>query len=155
MQFDAAFTVLALAGYLGITTAAVPHPPVGQSVTFLDARSAGSSPVLTKRDAFTCYGSSNTSVSDCQSVIGKIQADQQQNFTLYSNVCAVWNEGTCKIRFCAQPYVMKPVNRTADWLATYIASPLLDSCISVGKMGVMSDHPNINSFAGNYRLWVY
>ncbi|KAH9999159.1 hypothetical protein F4779DRAFT_605606 [Xylariaceae sp. FL0662B] len=155
MQINAVFAILALAGYMDITTSATLDQPAGQSVTFPGARSADPSPVLGKRDAFTCYGSSNTSISDCQKVISNIQADQQQNFTLYANVCAVWNEGTCKIRFCAQPYVMKPVNRTADWLATYITSPLLDSCISVGKMGVMSDHPNINSFAGSYRLWVY
>ncbi|KAI2608447.1 uncharacterized protein GGS25DRAFT_490362 [Hypoxylon fragiforme] len=111
-------------------------------------------PILGKRDAFTCYGVTNTSVADCQTAIDSIQAESQQGIKLYSNICAVWEKGTCKIRFCAQPYVTKPVNRTGAWLATYITTPLLDSCISQGKMGVLGDHPNINSHAGTYRLWV-
>ncbi|KAI8956799.1 hypothetical protein F5Y11DRAFT_132825 [Daldinia sp. FL1419] len=109
---------------------------------------------IEKRDAYTCYGSTNTSVPDCQKIIDTIRNDEQQNFALYSGVCAVWNQGTCRVRFCAQPYVNRPVNRTASWLANYIATPLLDGCIGKGNLGVLSDHPNINSHYGTYRLWV-
>ncbi|OTB16797.1 hypothetical protein K445DRAFT_316277 [Daldinia sp. EC12] len=109
---------------------------------------------LEKRDAYTCYGSTNTSVSDCQKIIDTIRTDEQQQFALYSGICAVWNQGTCRVRFCAQPYVNRPVNRSATWLATYIASPLLDGCVGKGNLGVIADHPNINSHYGTYRLWL-
>ncbi|KAL7625630.1 hypothetical protein AAE478_004850 [Parahypoxylon ruwenzoriense] len=142
------FTALALGGYPGTAMG------VAQSATLPGVRSATAPEILEKRDAFTCYGSTNTSVSDCQKVISSIQAGAEQNFTLFSNICAVWTEGTCNVRLCAQPYVTRPVNRTAAWLATYINSPMLDGCISGGKKGVISDHPNINSHAGTYRLWV-
>ncbi|KAI1391255.1 uncharacterized protein F4822DRAFT_396141 [Hypoxylon trugodes] len=112
-------------------------------------------PTLEKRDAYTCYGSTNTSVSDCQKILDTIRGDPRQSFKLFSNICAVWNEGSCRVRFCAQPYVTRPVSRSAEWLATYIASPLLDGCISKGSMGVIADNPNINSHAGTYRVWVY
>ncbi|KAI2623376.1 hypothetical protein GGR54DRAFT_51170 [Hypoxylon sp. NC1633] len=149
MRFTAVFAILAYGGHLAMAA------PASQSTTLHDTGSAISLPTLKKRDAFACYGSTNTSVSDCQHVIDSIQIGTQQNFSLYSNICAVWSEGTCKVRFCAQPYVTRPVNRTATWLATYIASPLLDDCVSKGQMGVLGDHPNINSHAGTYRLWVY
>lgn len=127
---------------------------------------------LQKRDAYTCYGvsdicsrihvietnqdyqSTNTSVTDCQKVIDTILADKQKDFTLWPNICAVWNQGTCKVRFCAQPYVTRPVNRSGTWLATYITSPILDGCISKGNMGVYGDNENLNGHAGTYRVWV-
>ncbi|KAI1414205.1 hypothetical protein F5Y13DRAFT_188300 [Hypoxylon sp. FL1857] len=149
MKFTAILALVASGGFPSMAAAsdqpAIPSSP----------ESSISDPVLEKRDAYTCYGSTNTSVSDCQKIIHSILTDAQQNFNLYSNVCAVWSEGTCKVRLCAQPYVVRPVSRSAAWLATYIASPLLDGCISKGNMGVLGDHPNINSHAGTYRLWVY
>ncbi|KAI0167162.1 hypothetical protein GGR52DRAFT_557178 [Hypoxylon sp. FL1284] len=135
---------VALGSWLAMTMAAED----GQSLTL-------STSAVEKRDAFSCYGSTNTSVSDCQSVIDTIHADAHQNFTLYANICVVWDKASCRVRLCAQPYITRPLNRTASWLATYISSPLLDSCIGQGKMGVLSDHPNINSHSGTYRLWVY
>ncbi|KAI0840304.1 hypothetical protein F5Y06DRAFT_253805 [Hypoxylon sp. FL0890] len=149
MKHTALLAFVASIGFLGMTTAS------GQSATLFDGVSAIPSPALEKRDAYTCYGSTNTSVSDCQKIIDSILADAQQDFDIYSNVCAVWNQGTCKVRLCAQPYLVRPVSRSAEWLATYIASPLLDGCITKGNMGVLGDHPNINSHAGTYRLWVY
>ncbi|KAI1404522.1 hypothetical protein F4819DRAFT_108566 [Hypoxylon fuscum] len=145
MKPSAVFTVLAFGNCLGKATAA------SESSGLPDLAYAS---ILEKRDAFTCYGSTNTSVSDCQTIIDTIRTDAQQQYTLYSNICAVWDQGTCRVRLCAQPYVTRPVNRTATWLTTYVASPMLDDCISQGKMGVISDHPNINSHAGTYRLWV-
>ncbi|KAI0129375.1 hypothetical protein F4776DRAFT_628869 [Hypoxylon sp. NC0597] len=149
MKYTAMLALAGSGGFLGMVTAS------DHSATLPGPRSAGSSPTLEKRDAYTCYGSTNTSMSDCQKIVDSILADAQQNFNLYSNVCAVWSEGTCKVRLCAQPYVVRPVSRSAAWLATYISSPLMDGCISKGNMGVLGDHPNINSHAGTYRLWVY
>ncbi|KAI1377465.1 hypothetical protein F4677DRAFT_416551 [Hypoxylon crocopeplum] len=150
MKYTTILALLASGGRLGMRAAAA----ASESAVLPDSDPATSPPVLEKRDAYSCYGSTNTSLSDCHRVIDSIQADAQQNYSLYSNVCAVWSEGTCRVRLCAQPYVIRPVNRTAAWLATYIASPLLDGCIGQGKMGVLGDHPNINSHAGTYRLWV-
>ncbi|KAI2641911.1 hypothetical protein GGS26DRAFT_28668 [Hypomontagnella submonticulosa] len=140
MKFTVVSAVLAAGCCLGMKTASY--------------ASVALSPILEKRDAYSCYGSTNTSVSDCEKVLDTIRNDTQQDIRLYSNVCAVWNEGACNIRFCAQPFVSKPVVRSAEWLVTYITSPLLDGCISKGSMGVISDNPNINSHTGTYRLWV-
>ncbi|KAI0379854.1 hypothetical protein F5Y04DRAFT_282329 [Hypomontagnella monticulosa] len=134
------FAILAAGSCLGMKTASY--------------ESAMSPTTLGKRDAYSCYGSTNTSVSDCEKILDTIRNDTQQDIRLYSNVCAVWNEGTCNVRFCAQPFVSKPVIRSAEWLVTYISSPILDGCISKGNLGVISDNPNINSHTGTYRLWV-
>ncbi|KAI1139055.1 hypothetical protein F5Y05DRAFT_383544 [Hypoxylon sp. FL0543] len=149
MKHTTILSLVASSGFLGMAAAN------DRSATLPDPASVIPSPVIEKRDAYTCYGSTNTSVSDCQKIIDSILADAQQGFDIYSNVCAVWNQGTCKVRLCAQPYAVRPVSKTAAWLATYIASPLLDGCISKGNMGVLGDNPNIDSHAGTYRLWVY
>ncbi|KAI4868260.1 hypothetical protein F4820DRAFT_134049 [Hypoxylon rubiginosum] len=149
MKYSTVFAGWALGSWLGVATAMDTNQSPGLPVV-----ASATSPVLQKRDAFSCYGSTNTSLSDCQGIIDTIRADAQQNFTLFANVCAVWDKGTCKVRLCAQPYISRPVNRTATWLATYIASPLLDGCIGKGQEGVLADHPNINSHSGTYRLWV-
>ncbi|KAF3063917.1 hypothetical protein GL218_02302 [Daldinia childiae] len=148
MRFTAIFAFLAFGSCLGMTAV------LNSSKIALGIESTMVHSGLEKRDAFTCYGSTNTSVSDCQKIIDTIRIDEQQEFALYSGVCAVWNQGSCRVRFCAQPYVNRPVNRSATWLTTYIASPLLDGCIGKGNLGVMADHTNINSHYGTYRLWV-
>ncbi|KAI1776011.1 hypothetical protein F4818DRAFT_366310 [Hypoxylon cercidicola] len=149
MKSSTVLAGLALGSWSGVAMAMETNQSVALPVT-----ASATLPVLGKRDAFSCYGSTNTSISDCQGIIDTIHADAQQNFTLYANICAVWDKGTCKVRLCAQPYINRPINRTATWLATYVASPLLDGCIGKGQMGVLSDHPNINSHSGTYRLWV-
>ncbi|KAI1758600.1 hypothetical protein GGR53DRAFT_529178 [Hypoxylon sp. FL1150] len=149
MKLSTVFAGVVLGNGLGVAMAV----ETKQSLA-LPATTSLASPVLEKRDAFSCYGSTNTSLSDCQGIIDIIHADAEQNFTLYANVCAVWDKGTCKVRLCAQPFISRPINRTASWVTTYVASPLLDGCISKGMMGVLSDHPNINSHSGTYRLWV-
>ncbi|KAI1214521.1 uncharacterized protein F4807DRAFT_872 [Annulohypoxylon truncatum] len=128
------------------TQSMVPPTTTGESAIMANT--------LQKRDAYTCYGSTNTSVTDCQKIIDTILADKQKDFTLWPNICAVWNQGTCKVRFCAQPYVTRPVNRSGTWLATYITSPILDGCIGKGNMGVYGDNENLNGHAGTYRVWV-
>ncbi|KAI1451991.1 hypothetical protein F4805DRAFT_449127 [Annulohypoxylon moriforme] len=137
---------MTLADNSAITQSMVPSTMPDEPVIVANA--------LQKRDAYTCYGATNTSVTDCQKVIDTILADKQKDFTLWPNICAVWNQGTCEVRFCAQPYVTRPVNRSGTWLATYITSPILDGCISKGNMGVYGDNENLNGHAGTYRVWV-
>ncbi|EMR70902.1 hypothetical protein UCREL1_2063 [Eutypa lata UCREL1] len=109
---------------------------------------------IQKRDAFTCYGASNATVSDCQQVIDSIRTHGEETFHLHSGMCLVWHEGGCGVRFCAVRYVQYQLNRTASWIADYLTSPLLDSCIGGGTNGIMADTPNINSNLGSYRLYM-
>ncbi|OTA99212.1 hypothetical protein M426DRAFT_27733 [Hypoxylon sp. CI-4A] len=139
------FAMIASSGCLGMTNTN------NQPAVLVGPKSVISPPTLEKRDAFTCYGTTNTSVSDCQKIMDSIRTDAQQDIVLYSDICAVWNEGSCRVRFCAQPYIARPIKRSADWLTTYIASPLLDGCISQGNMGVIGDNPNINGHSGGGR----
>ncbi|CAJ2508050.1 Uu.00g092360.m01.CDS01 [Anthostomella pinea] len=107
---------------------------------------------IEKRDVFTCFGSITASVSDCEAAIADIQ-NGPETFALYSDVCLNWREGTCAVRFCAVPYVQRPVNRTSEWVASFLTSPLLN-CVRAGQAGIMADHPNVNSNAGTYRLHI-
>ncbi|KAK7751673.1 hypothetical protein SLS62_006334 [Diatrype stigma] len=109
---------------------------------------------LQKRDAFTCYGTSNATVSDCQSVVDTIRTYGEEVFHLHSGLCLVWHEGTCGVRFCAVHYIQNQLNRTASWVADYLASPLVANCIDGGANGIMGDSANINSNYGSYRLYI-
>ncbi|KAI0024405.1 hypothetical protein F4780DRAFT_725361 [Xylariomycetidae sp. FL0641] len=102
--------------------------------------------------AHTSQSTSATALDDCQAAISKIEAHGgNSTFMLREGICLNWIQGSCGVRFCAMPYVQKPLNRTAEWLATYATSPLLD-CVKGGQWGLMGDHANINSNAGTYRL---
>ncbi|KAI3323297.1 hypothetical protein HD806DRAFT_107528 [Xylariaceae sp. AK1471] len=106
--------------------------------------------VLEKRDAFTCYGS-NASTTDCQAVLDKIQSLGDQTFALYSGLCLNWDQDTCNVRFCAQPWVTKTVNRTASWIYNWANGSLMD-CVRGGQYAVMGDSSNLNGNGGTYRL---
>ncbi|RYP69082.1 hypothetical protein DL771_006313 [Monosporascus sp. 5C6A] len=142
-------TVIATLKTFGMTAA---HPP--QHVEGEDGELASSESMhaMQKRDAYTCYGSSNATVSDCERVIDTIRAHGEEIFSLHSGLCLVWSEGSCGVRFCAVRYVRYPLNRTASWVADYLTSPLLEDCVGTGTNGLMGDSHNINSQIGTYRL---
>ncbi|KAI5924245.1 hypothetical protein F4810DRAFT_133084 [Camillea tinctor] len=149
-------SILALTTLAGITTTTplnddhVDYPDTAQGPMNVESVNA-----LTKRDAYTCYGTTNISIPDCEAAFGKIKLDgRNQTFKLYSGVCLNWSQGTCAVRFCAVPYTYKPVNRTSDWLIDYLTTPLLDYCVKGGQQGLMGDHPNINGPSGTYRLYL-
>ncbi|KAI1102403.1 hypothetical protein F4804DRAFT_334332 [Jackrogersella minutella] len=86
MKLTSILAVLASSGFLDMVAA--------------DDQSAvksASTPVLKKRDAFTCYGYTNTSVSDCHKVVDNIRNDKQQDITLWPDVCAVWVQGAFRL----------------------------------------------------------
>ncbi|KAI1498484.1 hypothetical protein F5X99DRAFT_321995 [Biscogniauxia marginata] len=149
------FTILAFAGLAGIATAGSPvsHQVNGLG-TIPKTTSVVSTHAIAKRDAYTCYGTTNISVTDCEAAFGKIRLDGNQTFMLHPGICLNWSQGTCAIRFCAALYASKPVNRTSDWLVDYLTTPLLDNCVKGGQQGLMGDHPNINGPLGTYRLYL-
>ncbi|RYO80556.1 hypothetical protein DL766_001099 [Monosporascus sp. MC13-8B] len=128
------------------------HPPQTLGAEIGDLASSESVHALQKRDAYTCYGSSNATLSDCEKVIATIRAHGEEVFSLRSGLCLVWSEGSCGVRFCAVRYVRYPLNRTASWVADYLTSPLLEDCVGAGANGIMGDSHNINSQIGTYRL---
>ncbi|KAI0197366.1 hypothetical protein EV127DRAFT_8993 [Xylaria flabelliformis] len=105
---------------------------------------------LEKRDAYTCYGS-DANVTDCQAALDQLQALKDQNFEVYSGICLNWAQDTCNVRFCAQPYVAKTVNRTASWIYNWANNSLMD-CVRGGQYSVMGDSTNLNGDGGTYRL---
>ncbi|KAI1823152.1 hypothetical protein F4861DRAFT_343967 [Xylaria intraflava] len=105
---------------------------------------------LEKRDAYTCYGD-GASVSDCQGAIKQLLPLGDQKLELYSGVCLNWSHDTCNIRFCAQPYVLDTINRTASWIHGWTNSSLMD-CVRGGQYSVMGDSINLNGNGGTYRL---
>ncbi|KAI1336208.1 hypothetical protein F5Y15DRAFT_215587 [Xylariaceae sp. FL0016] len=156
MKLAVVISLLASFGVLALGAAAILE---GQSnlhlpkPTISRRNNIEGSHALSKRDAYTCYsGNINATVGDCQAAINKVESHGlNQTFSLYGDTCLNWAAGACAVRFCAQPYVIRTVNRTAQWLVNYLNSPLLD-CVKGGQFGIMSDHPNINSNAGTYRL---
>ncbi|TGJ81941.1 hypothetical protein E0Z10_g6836 [Xylaria hypoxylon] len=106
--------------------------------------------VLEKRDAYTCYGS-DANVTACQAALDQLRPFEDQNFEVYSGICLNWSQDTCNIRFCAQPYVAKTVNRTASWIYRWANSTLM-GCIQGGQYAVMGDSANLNGNGGTYRL---
>ncbi|KAJ2986491.1 hypothetical protein NUW58_g5003 [Xylaria curta] len=106
--------------------------------------------VLGKRDAYTCYGH-NASVTDCQAALDQLQTFTDQNFEVYSGVCLNWSQDTCNVRFCAQPYVARTVNRTASWIYNWANNSLM-GCVRGGQYSVMGDSANLNGNGGTYRL---
>ncbi|KAI0422253.1 hypothetical protein F5X98DRAFT_327456 [Xylaria grammica] len=106
--------------------------------------------VLEKRDAYTCYGS-DANITDCQAALDQLRPFEDQNFEVYSGICLNWSQDTCNVRFCAQPYVTKTVNRTASWIYQWASSKLMD-CLEGGQYAVMGDSINLNGNGGTYRL---
>ncbi|KAI0874167.1 hypothetical protein GGS24DRAFT_501059 [Hypoxylon argillaceum] len=108
--------------------------------------------VLEKRDAYTCYGE-DASVIDCQAALDQLQPLGDQDFEVYSGICLNWPQDTCNIRFCAQPYVSKTVNRTASWIYEWANNALM-GCVDGGQYSVMGDSTNLNGNGGTYRLHI-
>ncbi|KAI1165260.1 hypothetical protein F5B18DRAFT_612383 [Nemania serpens] len=106
--------------------------------------------VLEKRDAFTCYGG-DAKASDCQAALDQLQPFGDQNFEVYSGICLNWSHNTCNVRFCAQPYVARTVNRTASWIYQWANNNLMN-CVHGGQYSVMGDSLNLNGNGGTYRL---
>ncbi|KAI0454537.1 hypothetical protein F5B21DRAFT_233919 [Xylaria acuta] len=106
--------------------------------------------VLDKRDAYTCYGS-DANMTDCQAALDQLQMFKDQNFEVYSGICLNWSQDTCNVRFCAQPYVAKTVNRTASWIYNWANNSLM-GCVREGQYSVMGDSTNLNGNGGTYRL---
>ncbi|KAI1195077.1 hypothetical protein F5X97DRAFT_326871 [Nemania serpens] len=107
-------------------------------------------PDIEKRDAYTCYGS-DAKATDCQAALGQLQPFGDQNFEVYSGICLNWSQETCNVRFCAQPYVARAVNRTASWIYDWANNSLMD-CVRGGQYSVMGDSVNLNGNGGTYRL---
>ncbi|KAI1422988.1 hypothetical protein F5Y12DRAFT_564892 [Xylaria sp. FL1777] len=105
---------------------------------------------LGKRDAYTCYGR-DAHITDCQAALDQLQQLEDQNFEVYSGICLNWPQDTCNVRFCAQPYVTKTVNRTASWIYRWANNTLM-GCLQGGQYAVMGDSANLNGNGGTYRL---
>ncbi|KAI0201093.1 hypothetical protein F4808DRAFT_460295 [Astrocystis sublimbata] len=105
---------------------------------------------LAKRDAYTCYGG-NANVTDCEGALEQLQAYEDQTFQVYSGVCLNWSKDTCNVRFCAQPYVARTVNRTASWIYNWASNSLME-CVRGGQYSLMGDSTNLNGNGGTYRL---
>lgn len=90
----------------------------------------------TKRDSYTCYKISNTSVNpdDCVAVINDVRS-YNGSLTVPWGLCLMWFEGTCKARLCAWG-IANSINETSAWTADRMAHPLLDNCIWNGADGV-------------------
>ncbi|KAH9910111.1 hypothetical protein F4778DRAFT_36545 [Xylariomycetidae sp. FL2044] len=113
--------------------------------------SLDSTSALQKRDVYTCYGSTSATVSDCENVINDIRG--RGPFLLFSDVCVVFQNGTCGARLCATHYTgSRGRNYTGEWTADSLTTPLLQGCIQVGLKGIMSDNANINGPLGYFRL---
>ncbi|KAJ8129522.1 hypothetical protein O1611_g4108 [Lasiodiplodia mahajangana] len=108
--------------------------------------------VLGKRDAYTCYGK-DANMTDCQAALDQLQLFGDQDFEVYSGICLNWSQDTCNVRFCAQPYVTKTVNRTASWIYEW-ASNALVACVRDGQYSLMGDSLNLNGNGGTYRLYI-
>ncbi|KAI0969789.1 hypothetical protein F4678DRAFT_463117 [Xylaria arbuscula] len=107
---------------------------------------------LDKRDAYTCYGG-DANVSDCQAALDQLKPLEDQNFEVYSGICLNWSQDTCNVRFCAQPYVSRTVNRTASWIYRWANNSLM-GCTRDGKYALMGDSSNLNGQGGTYRLHI-
>lgn len=90
-------------------------------------------------------------MTDCQAALDQLQAFKDQNFEVYSGVCLNWSQDTCNVRFCAQPFVTKTVNRTASWIYNWANNSLM-GCVREGQYSVMGDSTNLNGNGGTYRL---
>ncbi|KAI0445450.1 hypothetical protein F4803DRAFT_154213 [Xylaria telfairii] len=125
----------------------VPHDAVTGAVTGAVTRLPRA---LGKRDAYTCYGK-DANMTDCQAALDQLQAFKDQNFEVYSGICLNWSQDTCNVRFCAQPFVAKTVNRTASWIYSWANNSLM-GCVREGQYSVMGDSTNLNGNGGTYRL---
>ncbi|KAI1363562.1 hypothetical protein F5Y08DRAFT_237503 [Xylaria arbuscula] len=108
--------------------------------------------ILEKRDAYTCHGG-DANITDCRAALAQVQSFENQDFEVYSGVCLNWPYETCNVRFCAQPYVTKTVNRTAAWIYHWANNTLL-GCLEGGQYAVMGDSANLNGNGGTYRLYI-
>ncbi|KAI1124503.1 hypothetical protein F5Y10DRAFT_249208 [Nemania abortiva] len=108
--------------------------------------------VLGKRDAYTCYGK-DANIMDCQAALDQLQTFGDQDFEVYSGICLNWSRDTCNVRFCAQPYVTKTVNRTASWIYEWANNSLM-GCVRAGQYSLMGDSLNLNGNGGTYRLHI-
>ncbi|GAW25601.1 hypothetical protein SAMD00023353_0902730 [Rosellinia necatrix] len=106
--------------------------------------------VLEKRDAYTCYGE-DANVTDCQAALDQLHQLGDQNFEVYPGTCLNWSQDTCNVRFCAQPYVSKAVNRTASWIYHWANNTLM-GCVHGGQYSVMGDSADLNGDGGTYRV---
>ncbi|KAI0120210.1 hypothetical protein GGR51DRAFT_15538 [Nemania sp. FL0031] len=108
--------------------------------------------MLDKRDAYTCYGR-DANITDCQAALDQLQPFGDQDFEVYSGICLNWSWATCNVRFCAQPYVTKTVNRTASWIYEWANNAIM-SCVQDGQYSLMGDSLNLNGNGGTYRLHI-
>ncbi|KAI0533265.1 hypothetical protein GGR58DRAFT_125590 [Xylaria digitata] len=151
MKFINPCVEMGIVGVLLLTSTTVLGNPRLASLGVSQAGNAMAlSRILEKRDAYTCYGS-NAIVTDCQAALDQLRPFEDQNFELYSGICLNWSQGTCNVRFCAQPYVAKTVNRTASWIYQWAGGALMN-CIQGGQYAVMGDSVNLNGNGGTYRL---
>ncbi|KAF2970347.1 hypothetical protein GQX73_g3238 [Xylaria multiplex] len=153
MKFIIPCVEMGIVGILLLTSTAVLGNPRLASPDISQAGDAMVfSRILEKRDAYTCYGS-NAIATDCQAALDQLRPLEDQNFEVYSGICLNWSQDTCNVRFCAQPYVAKTVNRTASWIYRWAGSALM-GCIQGGQYAVMGDSLNLNGNGGTYRLHV-
>ncbi|KAI1328767.1 hypothetical protein F5Y16DRAFT_419373 [Xylariaceae sp. FL0255] len=110
---------------------------------------------LEKRDAYTCYSGnvSADTAADCQGAVDQLQQYGDQEFSIISGLCLEWSQKTCKMRFCAQPWVLSPVNQTASWLYGWGNGTLM-ACLEQGKFALMGDSLDLNGKEGTYRVWL-
>ncbi|KAK6085236.1 hypothetical protein SCUP515_01054 [Seiridium cupressi] len=98
----------------------------------------------------TCLESTNTTVSDCQAVLGDI-AGNNGTISIAPGFCLNWWEGGCLGRVCGRNEVF---STTSDWIVETMTSSILDSCIAEGKTGVAADCSDYSSTCGTYRLFL-
>ncbi|KAI0424094.1 hypothetical protein F5Y09DRAFT_348073 [Xylaria sp. FL1042] len=96
---------------------------------------------------------SDANATDCQAALDQLWPFEDQNFEVYSSICLNWSQDTCNIRFCAQPYITKSVNRTASWIYRWANDSLME-CTQGGQYAVMGDSANLNGNGGTYRLHI-
>ncbi|KAI0407369.1 hypothetical protein F4802DRAFT_19390 [Xylaria palmicola] len=111
-----------------------------------------SAPNLQKRDAYTCYGH-DANTTHCQGALDQLRDYKDENFEVYSGICLNWSHDSCNVRFCAQPYVLNTVNRTASWIYHW-ANDSLMGCVRDGQYALMGDSSNLNGNGGTYRLHI-
>ncbi|KAI1432655.1 hypothetical protein GGR50DRAFT_581079 [Xylaria sp. CBS 124048] len=108
--------------------------------------------ILEKRDAYTCYGD-GANITHCQAAMNQLVLLGDQRLDVYSGVCLNWAHETCNIRFCAQPWVLDTVNRTASWIYNWANNTLMN-CVESGQYSLMGDSLNLNGNGGTYRLHI-
>ncbi|KAH6653202.1 hypothetical protein BKA67DRAFT_536894 [Truncatella angustata] len=89
----------------------------------------------------TCLVPTNTTVSDCQAVLGDIAAfgdmeGSNGTISVAPGFCLNWWEGTCQGRVCGRN---SGLSASSDWIVETMESSILDTCITKGQTGVVAD----------------